>query len=89
MTEIGGGLNGCSSLLPFLIQHGATQIMNPTMDIMQPGDILFYGSGGGTHTDIFIGDGLWYNCGGDTVVDLVPPQQKGLSSTAYCIIRFN
>lgn len=48
------GINSCATLLPFLEAHGGTKIMNPTMDMLQPGDILFYGSGGSSHTDIYI-----------------------------------
>lgn len=85
-------INACSSLLPFLIKNGGNKIMNPTLDKLQPGDIVFYGSGGSAHTDIYIGDGEWYNCGSDTSVKLKEPQRKGLNSSRnkpYCIIRFN
>ena len=62
--------------------------MNPTMDTLQAGDIVFYGSSGEAHTDIYVGDGLWYNCGNDATVQKVEPYAKGLRSDVYCIIRF-
>ena len=81
-------INYCGTLLPFLESHGGTKIMNPTMDMLQAGDILFYGSGGSAHTDIYIGDGLWYNCGGNDSVQRKDPYAKDLRSDVYCIIRF-
>ena len=82
-------INYCGELLPFLESNGGKKIMNPTMDSLQAGDIVFYGSGGSSHTDIYIGDGLWYNCGGDDSVQRKDPYSKDLRSDAYCIIRFD
>lgn len=81
-------INYCGTLLPFLESHGGEKIMNPTMDTLQAGDIVFYGSSGEAHTDIYVGDGLWYNCGNDATVQKVEPYAKGLRSDVYCIIRF-
>lgn len=82
------GINACSSLLPFLIQNGGTQVMHPTIDMLQAGDILFYGDGGSQHTDIYIGNGLWYNCGGNNSVKRKDPYSKN-PTNIYCVIRFN
>ena len=82
-------INACASLLPFLIKNGGNKIMNPTLDKLQPGDILFYGSGGSDHTDIYIGDGLWYNCGDTPSTRRKNPYKKSLRADVYCIIRFN
>lgn len=83
------GINSCATLLPFLEAHGGTKIMNPTMDMLQPGDILFYGSGGSSHTDIYIGDGLWYNCGSNDTVQRKDPYSKAIRADVYCVIRFD
>ena len=83
------GINSCATLLPFLEAHGGTKIMNPTMDMLQPGDILFYGSGGSSHTDIYIGDGLWYNCGSNDTVQRKDPYSKVIRADVYCVIRFD
>ena len=82
-------INYCGDLLPFLEANGGTKIMSPTEDKLEAGDILFYGSGGTAHTDIYIGNGLWYNCGGDSSVKRKDPYHKSLRADAYCIIRFN
>lgn len=83
------GINSCESLLPFLESHGGQKILKPTMSDLKPGDILFYGSGGGAHTDIYAGDGMWYNCGGNDSVKGSSPYAKGVRSDVYCAIRFN
>lgn len=82
-------INSCGTLLPFLESNGGQKIMYPTMDDLQPGDIVFYGAGGTEHTDIYAGDGLWYNCGGNDSVKGSSPYAKSLKSDVYCIIRFN
>lgn len=81
-------INYCGELLPFLESKGGTKIMNPTMDKLQAGDIVFYGGGGSAHTDIYVGDGLWYNCGSNDSVRRKDAYAKGLRGDAYCIIRF-
>lgn len=84
-------INSCGSLLPFLEKNGGTKILNPTMDTIQAGDIVFYSYDGDSspdHTDIYIGDGLWYNCGGNDSVRRKDPYTKSLKY-AYCVIRFN
>ena len=81
-------INYCGELLPFLESKGGTKIMNPTMDKLQAGDIVFYGGGGSAHTDIYVGDGLWYNCGSNTSVRRKDAYAKSLRADAYCIIRF-
>ena len=83
------GINYCGTLLPFLESHGGQKIAYTSMSDLQPGDILFYGSGGTAHTDIYAGDGMWYNCGGNSSVKGSSPYAKGVRSDVYCIIRFN
>ena len=84
-------INSCGSLLPYLEQNGGTKILNPTMDTIQEGDIVFYSYDGDScpeHTDIYIGNGLWYNCGGNDSVKRKDPYSKNLTY-AFCVIRFN
>ncbi|MBQ2835440.1 MAG: hypothetical protein IJE68_01200 [Clostridia bacterium] len=84
--------NGCSGLLSELQAQGWTRI--DSYDDLEAGDIVFMdtegvNNGSIEHVQIYVGDGCWYNTGGNWSIHQVEPYSADESAEFVCAYRKN
>lgn len=70
--------HGSSNLANYLISKGFIQV---NYSEMQAGDIIFMVRDGGGHTQIYAGDGQWYNAGSENAIRRSSPYSSTVDSS--------
>lgn len=84
--------HNCGGLEMELLSHNWTKIEN--YDDLEAGDIVFMDTDGAnnrdiTHVQIYVGDGCWYNAGGNSSIQKVEPYSDDVRSEFVYAYRKN